>query len=139
METRDDGSSVKCNPHPDAPHGFLRDASHSAGRYVCECESWEPPKNKSEQKPVGYVSGFYGGYCVIQPTDPAVVLPVGMALYRAPDVFKLIEDNGLILHGDIEHFAELIRREEREACAKAAEDGLIGHTIAKAIRARGEQ
>ena len=26
---------------------------------------------------------------------------------------------------------------EREACAKVAEDGLIGHTIAKAIRARG--
>ena len=37
-----------------------------------------------EQQPVGYVSGFYGGYCVIQPLDPAVVLPVGMALYRAP-------------------------------------------------------
>ena len=33
---------------------------------------------------MGYVSGFYGGYCVIQPLDPAVVLPVGMALYRAP-------------------------------------------------------
>ena len=75
---------MRCKKHPDAPHGFMRDASHSAGRYVCECESWEPPKNKSEQKPVGYVSGFYGGYCVIQPTDPAVVLPVGMALYRAP-------------------------------------------------------
>jgi len=105
-------------------------------------ESWDEAQARAstpEQKPVGYVSGFYGGYCVIQPTDPAVVLPVGMALYRAPDVFKLIEDNGLILHGDIEHFAELIRREEREACAKAAEDGLIGHTIAKAIRARGEQ
>ena len=28
---------------------------------------------------------------------------------------------------------------EREACAKLAEDGLIGHTIAKAIRARGEK
>ena len=28
---------------------------------------------------------------------------------------------------------------EREACAKVAEQGLIGHTIAKAIRARGEQ
>ena len=109
-------------------------------------------------------------------------------------VFKLIEDNGLTLHGDIEHFAELIRQEvrekvaawmmgrgyatghgdtiedllneldwqiaenctrgmvngvhaEREACAKLVEilipeqteDGLIGHTIAKAIRARGEQ
>jgi hypothetical protein len=28
---------------------------------------------------------------------------------------------------------------EREACARLAEDGLIGHTIAKAIRARGEK
>ena len=73
---------MKCNPHPDAPHGFLRDASHNEGRYVCECEFWEPPEEK--QKPVGYVSGFYGGYCVIQPTDPSVVLPVGTALYRAP-------------------------------------------------------
>jgi hypothetical protein len=108
MENTDERSSVKCNPHPDAPHGFDRNASHNADRYVCECESWEPPKNKPmtrdewkdwlekswdeaqarantpEQKPVGYVSGFYGGYCVIQPTDPAVVLPAGMALYRAP-------------------------------------------------------
>jgi hypothetical protein len=33
-----------CNFHPAAPHGFDRNASHSAGRYVCECESWvEPP------------------------------------------------------------------------------------------------
>ena len=46
METRDDGSSVKCNPHPDAPHGFLRNASHNAGRYVCECEFWEPPNRE---------------------------------------------------------------------------------------------
>lgn len=50
-----------------------------------------PFKVKSEvtaeqpmSKPVGYVAGFYDGYCVIQPLDPAVVLPVGMALYRAP-------------------------------------------------------
>lgn len=32
----------KCNPHPDAPHGFNRNASHNAGRYVCDCEGWEP-------------------------------------------------------------------------------------------------
>jgi hypothetical protein len=31
---------MKCNDHPMAPHGFLRQASHSAGRYVCECEWW---------------------------------------------------------------------------------------------------
>ena len=29
-------------------------------------------------------------------------------------VFQLIEDNGLTLHGDIEHFAELVRGAERE-------------------------
>jgi hypothetical protein len=31
-----------CNAHPDAPHGFNRNASHNAGRYVCECEGWTP-------------------------------------------------------------------------------------------------
>jgi len=34
---------VKCKDHPDAPHGFDRNASHSLHRYVCECEFWEPP------------------------------------------------------------------------------------------------
>lgn len=37
-----------CNPHPDAPHGFDRQASHSAGQYVCECEGWETPLNDKE-------------------------------------------------------------------------------------------
>lgn len=30
------------------------------------------------------------------------------------EVYKLIEDNGLMLHGDIEHFAELVREDERK-------------------------
>jgi hypothetical protein len=65
------------------------------------------------------------------------------------NVFKLIEDNGLTLHGDIEHFAELIRQEEREACVKLCEErqevfqkyytkGLAG-MCAEAIRARNEK
>ena len=36
---------VPCKTHPDAPHGFDRNASHSADRNVCECESWEPVDN----------------------------------------------------------------------------------------------
>lgn len=32
----------KCNKHPDAPHGFDRNGSHNADRYVCECEGWQP-------------------------------------------------------------------------------------------------
>ncbi|NDC48657.1 MAG: hypothetical protein EBZ61_06215 [Micrococcales bacterium] len=50
---------IKCNPHPDAPHGFMRDASHSAGRYVCECESWEPPKREWVGLTVNEAREFY--------------------------------------------------------------------------------
>ena len=35
------GEQSECKTHPDAPHGFSRNASHSEGRYVCECEHWE--------------------------------------------------------------------------------------------------
>ena len=63
------------------------------------------------------------------------------------NVFKLIEEHGLTLHGDIEHFAELVRADEREACARLVEaDGLArgehGYMLIKAatrIRARGEK
>lgn len=41
-----------CNPHPDAPHGFNRNASHSEDRYVCDCEGWEPSSETPE--PVAY-------------------------------------------------------------------------------------
>jgi hypothetical protein len=34
----------ECKKHPNAPHGFLRNASHNEGRYVCQCEHWEEPK-----------------------------------------------------------------------------------------------
>jgi len=118
-----DNKEVPCKDHPDAPHGFMRDASHSAGRYVCECEFWEPQgvaatcgkglhqaqDHTPEQKPVAYVTGYYRGHCVIQPIDPAVVLPVGTALYRASqpiqhrrtdmnkqDILKLAADCGII-------------------------------------------
>lgn len=33
------------------------------------------------------------------------------------EIIKLVEDNGLTLHGDIEHFAHLVAQHEREACA----------------------
>ena len=35
------GLAVNCNPHPKAPHGFNRNGSHNADRYVCECEGWD--------------------------------------------------------------------------------------------------
>lgn len=36
---------VPCKTDPRAPHGFDRNASHNADRYVCECEGWEPVDN----------------------------------------------------------------------------------------------
>lgn len=35
---------------------------------------------------------------------------------------ELIEANGLTLHGDIEHFANLVAAHEREACAKVCDE-----------------
>jgi hypothetical protein len=55
------------------------------------------------------------------------------------EIIKLIEDNGLTLHGDIEHFAALVEAAEREACAKVCEDSVeeAGDELAWQIRARG--
>jgi len=38
-----DRLSDKCNPHPEAPHGFDRNSSATEDRYVCDCEHWQPP------------------------------------------------------------------------------------------------
>jgi hypothetical protein len=53
---------VPCKTDPRAPHGFDRNASHSADRYVCECEGWEPvdkvtcQSDKSIHELVGWTS-----------------------------------------------------------------------------------
>lgn len=76
----------------------------------------------------------------------------------SPDLIRLIESNGLTLHGDIEHFAHLVEEaavaKEREACARVCDQkvdaeyatGKVDHNemgwtqaCAMAIRARGEQ
>lgn len=64
------------------------------------------------------------------------------------ELIKLIEENGLTLHGDIEFFAHLVAEREREACAaicdaEADEFGggsdafYAAKNCATAIRARG--
>ena len=51
-----ESEDVPCNPHPRAPHGFDRDASHSAGRYVCTCEGWEPSEYDDLNKEIARLS-----------------------------------------------------------------------------------
>ena len=42
MQHTRDGGDEACSDHPDAPHGFDRNGSHTLDRYVCDCEGWEP-------------------------------------------------------------------------------------------------
>ena len=41
---------IECKTHPDAPHGFVRNASHTEDRLVCECEYWEEPEVNKQIK-----------------------------------------------------------------------------------------
>jgi len=59
---------------------------------------------------------------------------------------ELAEQAGVIsgfkdLHSDMIKFAELVRQDEREACASLCEDSVeyAGDTLAKAIRARSKK
>ena len=70
------------------------------------------------------------------------VKPLNQRKAYKMDVFKLIEKHGLELHGDIEYFAELVRADEREACAKVLEsisNAPDMQRYAAAIRTRGEK
>jgi hypothetical protein len=85
----------------------------------CDCQEM--------REPVAYVSGYYAGYCVIEPLNRAMVMPNGMALYTAPPqrqplteeeieaVWKvaMFEDNGrhaLLDNQPFVHFARAIER-----------------------------
>jgi hypothetical protein len=59
----------QCSPHPKAPHGFLRNASHTEDRYVCECEYWEPYE-------AGYQAGMAAALATgdnLSPTEPVAL------------------------------------------------------------------
>lgn len=43
---------------------------------------------KAQGQPIAKVTGWYGGHLVVEPTNRAVTLPVGMALYAAPQTTK---------------------------------------------------
>lgn len=50
-------------------------------------------QQKRGQKPVAYVTGFSPGYyAVVEPTNLNSIMPVGMALYRAPQQRKPLTD-----------------------------------------------
>jgi hypothetical protein len=76
------GNTPDCKTHPDAPHGFDRNASHSADRYVCECESWTPEVtgevgavNMSQDRVDETAKGKYKACYEIPDWRPGMVFP----------------------------------------------------------------
>jgi len=53
-------AEVPCSTHPNAPHGFDRNGSHNADRYVCDCEGWVPD-------PAAWI---VRDVCELDPADP---------------------------------------------------------------------
>ena len=97
----------KCNPHPDAPHGFDRNASHSADRYVCECEGWEPDvMDWLSKKPVAVLYVTYG-------RDPEIL--------ATPNVEGFPEGEHELYAEPVD--AKAIRAEALEEAAKLCEEG----------------
>lgn len=45
---------TQCKDDPRAPHGFLRNASHNANEYVCECSHWQSPFEQWYNGMVGF-------------------------------------------------------------------------------------
>jgi hypothetical protein len=63
---------MTCKTHPDAPHGFVRGASHSEDRYVCECEFWEEPKMNERIKELAEQAGLRFTQLMSNPMVPVV-------------------------------------------------------------------
>ena len=118
----DDYAEPKCSDHPDAPHGFDRNASHSAGRYVCECEGWEPDvMDWLSKKPVAILYVTYG-------RDPEIL--------ATPNVEGFPEGEHELYAASVD--AKAIRAEALEEAAKVCESkelrGIIAGMCAAAIR-----
>jgi hypothetical protein len=77
---------MTCKTHPDAPHGFMRDASHSAGEYVCECAFWEEPEDKNMITLKQFFETF--DYRITEGSD------YGWSCY-GPDAYMLSSWNGV--------------------------------------------
>ena len=98
----------KCNPHPKAPHGFNRNASHANDRYTCECEGWDAydagyqagvlagieasTGQEPEQEPVAWITPDGEGFR-IRFSPPVNDVPLGWdALYTTQPQRKPLTD-----------------------------------------------
>jgi len=118
-------NNFNCKTHPDAPHGFVRNASHSEDRYVCECEFWEPPEQGEPVATLIEHHAFTDGIVRFDGVENMEQLPVGTKLYTTPpaasdllNALKRIVDEPNNTMSDGKALKEIIRI-ARLAIAKA--------------------
>ena len=63
---------TECKDDPRAPHGFLRNASHNADEYVCECKHWQSPFDSWYNGLVGF---HINSECILDDVFQCVVGP----------------------------------------------------------------
>lgn len=97
-----------CSQHPDAPHGFDRNASHNAGRYVCECEGWEPVAAQ-EPETESFVQTVPDHCDRIVWKGTYIHLPIANAAPCAELQAKITEQAALIEKMDIENTSCRVR------------------------------
>jgi hypothetical protein len=70
------------------PHEYdwsmLEAAKESLREHMARIKELEAQLAQPAQEPVARVTGVYGGRFTYEPINPAMVLPVGMALYAGP-------------------------------------------------------
>jgi hypothetical protein len=88
-----------CKDHPDAPHGFDRNASHNADRYVCDCEGWQPPAQTVNAQLLEALKRMERWSCAISPGHYSGDHPIALAqaAIAAADLEKRYEHNQLRL------------------------------------------
>ena len=74
------------------PEPELVECQYGNGGYACceggPCKAEEQNESALVNEPIAFVTGTHAGYFVVRPTNPAMVLPVNMALYTRSKEWK---------------------------------------------------
>jgi len=71
-------------PEDEAFDELAKRQGHWGGGFMAKRAMAADKLQEPAQEPVACVMGTYGGRFVVAPLNPAMVLPVGMALYAGP-------------------------------------------------------
>ena len=100
---------MTCKTHPDAPHGFVRGASHSEDRYVCECEFWEEPKMNERIEKLSKEAQLYALDAMIKITDKEQALKVYSETYNTTFAELIVKECGDVAYNAYWENPETVR------------------------------